>query len=242
MKSRYAGCPSYEAARETYQFIWNRAEHEKRTRRRQFYKQMLRPSDLVFDVGANVGNYAKTFLSLGAAVVAIEPDPRNIVVLRRRLGKRAWIEQCALGPSEGTAELNLANYGGISTLSAESVKTTPTNWVGRVTVPLSTIDILAAKYGRPRYIKIDVELYDYEVLCGMSQNAPIISFEYQLKRLEVAEKCIARLSEAKFNFVSEGDYEFALPKAVNGMDLVPILRSYQQRKSYGDVFALFDQV
>src|ERR1051325_7606598 len=43
-------------------------------RRFNFYKQLINPGDLVFDVGANLGNRTKAFLKLGAHVVAFEPQ------------------------------------------------------------------------------------------------------------------------------------------------------------------------
>ena len=41
----------------------------------KFYSQFIKKGDLVFDVGANLGNRTKIFLKLGARVVAIEPQP-----------------------------------------------------------------------------------------------------------------------------------------------------------------------
>ncbi|MFM8635698.1 MAG: hypothetical protein ACKOEX_12970, partial [Planctomycetia bacterium] len=42
--------------------------------------------DLVFDVGANVGNKAAQFLARGARVVWFEPPPAGGVRLRSRFG------------------------------------------------------------------------------------------------------------------------------------------------------------
>src|SRR6266481_9284314 len=49
---------------------WERYYHE-----RHFYRQFIQPGDLVFDVGANIGGKTAAFLSLGARVVAVEPNP-----------------------------------------------------------------------------------------------------------------------------------------------------------------------
>ena len=40
----------------------------------KFYQQFIKPNDLVFDVGANMGNRTKLFLKLGAKVIAFEPQ------------------------------------------------------------------------------------------------------------------------------------------------------------------------
>ncbi|MBD2166904.1 hypothetical protein H6G04_21165 [Calothrix membranacea FACHB-236] len=49
----------------------------------QFNQSILAPNSLVFDIGANVGYKANIYLKIGCQVIAVEPDPRNIKVLRR---------------------------------------------------------------------------------------------------------------------------------------------------------------
>src|ERR1700741_472726 len=44
-------------------------------RLKSFYRRFVRPGDLVFDVGAHVGNHVRAFSSLGCRVVAVEPQP-----------------------------------------------------------------------------------------------------------------------------------------------------------------------
>ena len=43
---------------------------------KRFYGQFVKEGDLCFDIGAHNGNRTSTWLSLGARVVAIEPQPR----------------------------------------------------------------------------------------------------------------------------------------------------------------------
>jgi 16S rRNA A1518/A1519 N6-dimethyltransferase RsmA/KsgA/DIM1 with predicted DNA glycosylase/AP lyase activity len=42
---------------------------------RSLLSEFIKPGDLAFDIGANVGNKTETLLSLGATVVAFEPQP-----------------------------------------------------------------------------------------------------------------------------------------------------------------------
>lgn len=56
-----------------------------RTRQVEFYRDLLegfQASDLIFDIGANVGEKTDAFIRLGARVVAVEPDEHNQEVLR----------------------------------------------------------------------------------------------------------------------------------------------------------------
>lgn len=55
-------------------------------KRLNFYQTLVRSGNLVFDVGANLGNRTKTFAVLGATVVAIEPLPD----LARRLKRLSF--------------------------------------------------------------------------------------------------------------------------------------------------------
>src|SRR5262245_4899020 len=45
--------------------------------------QGLRPGDVIFDIGANMGHKTDVFLRLGARVVAVEPDRSNQDILRQ---------------------------------------------------------------------------------------------------------------------------------------------------------------
>jgi hypothetical protein len=48
-----------------------------------FYRQFIRPGDLCFDIGANVGHKTEMFLSLGARVISVEPQPQLIEEIGR---------------------------------------------------------------------------------------------------------------------------------------------------------------
>ncbi len=44
----------------------------------RLYRQFVRPGDLVFDVGAHVGDRVASFQRIGARVVAVEPQPAMV--------------------------------------------------------------------------------------------------------------------------------------------------------------------
>ena len=54
----------------------------------RLYGQFVRPGDLVFDVGAHVGDRLASFARLGARVVALEPQPALARVLRLLHGRK----------------------------------------------------------------------------------------------------------------------------------------------------------
>ena len=71
------------------------------------YGRFVRKGDLVFDIGAHVGDRVGVFRRLGARVVAVEPQPALLAVLRLIYGRDrgATIEPAAVGPAEGFVEL-----------------------------------------------------------------------------------------------------------------------------------------
>lgn len=168
---------------------------------RRHYSEFVRAGDLVFDIGANVGDRTAVFLSLGARVVAIEPQPACVDRLRRRFGGRITVAATALGPAEGEAEMLVSNADTVSTLSRDWVESAArtrrfgesVRWDARATVPVSTFDALIARHGVPAFAKIDVEGYEAEVLAGLTRALPCVSLEFVAERPGATEACVRRL-------------------------------------------------
>ena len=238
LREKLVGSPIYQPLRFLYQSAFDRAAIRRRDRRRDFYRQFLRRGEVVFDVGANLGNYAEAYLRLGARVVAIEPDPRNLQILRRRFhgNSQIFIEACAAGATNGTAQLHLADRDDVSTLSADWMNVCPAAWQGAVDVPVRTIDSLAGQYGSPAYVKVDVEGFDCEALRGMTFTPRCVSFEFNPLQMSVAKNCIALFPHAKFNYVVEEHASFASPEWLTADALLARLSDLPTDVHYGDVF------
>ncbi len=241
------GTKLYGPARNIYDALFDREVLRYRFRMRRFYGQFFRKGDLVFDIGANVGEYAETFSSLGATVVAAEPNPSCCESLYRLAHMRnVRVEGCAVGATPGNATLRICDHSELSTLSDEwyershgSETYQGVRWLDEVQVPVVTLDLLVRRHGVPVFIKIDVEGYEENVVNGMSFNPRFLSFEFSDVRREGALHCIELLSERgyKFNPMLGRDFVFQFPAWKSGNETIEWLASYRGKQEFGDVFA-----
>lgn len=177
---------------------------------RQFYTQFIAPGDLVFDIGANVGLYSEAFQSLGAKVVAVEPNPDCVAEIKRNTARDSvMVVQAAVSDHVGQGMLMLPDRASWGSMSAEWIEKAQSSerfrgaaWSRQIAVPTTTIEKLQKDYGRPRFIKVDVEGYEVKALAGMSEQPEFLSFEFNTENMGMVSQCLDRLSpNSSFNFV-----------------------------------------
>jgi FkbM family methyltransferase len=222
---------------------------------RRLYAPFVREGDVVFDVGAHLGDRTMAFAALGARVIALEPQPQVARWLQRivRGHPQVVVRRDAVGAAAGTARLAIsARHPTVSTLSdswREAVgRQHPgfegVRWDRSVEVPVVTLDALIETYGRPRFCKIDVEGFEAEVLAGLSQAVPAVSVEFVSGQLEAAAVCVRRLSALGpylFNVVLGEGREFAFARWLDVEPMLDWLRAGAGGASSGDVYARLAQ-
>jgi FkbM family methyltransferase len=174
----------------------------------RLYARFIKPGDLVFDVGAHVGDRIAAFRRLGARVIACEPQPALVTMLRLIYGRDRTIKivPVAVGRAIGEIDLRInVDNPTVSTASPDFVKASEgaAGWEGQkwdksVTVRMTTLDALIALHGLPAFIKIDVEGYEAEALSGLNQPVAALSFEFTTIQRDVARACVARCQALGF--------------------------------------------
>jgi FkbM family methyltransferase len=196
-----------------YCSLANRKLIQEQRQELHFYRSVLpgiKPGDIIFDIGANVGHKTQLFLKLGCHVIAVEPDETNQNLLHQsfhifRLKKKpVTIVGKAVSDRVGTQSLWVEEAGSaLNTLSTKWVKSLQAEqqrfnhhvrFRQQRTVETTTIDELIQTYGHPYYIKIDVEGHEASVINGMNVPVPIVSFEVNLPEFRTEGlACIGRL-------------------------------------------------
>lgn len=219
-----------------------------------FYAQFVGSGDLCFDVGANVGNRTTVFTRLGASVVAIEPQSECVHLLKMlyRSNPNVHVLQKAVGDAEGTAELSTSSFSTVSSLSPEwrqkfkEWESPTATWDGTESVAVTTLGLVIEDYGVPRFIKIDVEGYEAQVLKGLPRPVDALSFEFHSFLVDAARECLgllAGLGPVTLNYTVEDIPSFMLEEWVSPEEMSERLTQIENRPPwYGEIFARFAKV
>jgi FkbM family methyltransferase len=248
LKRTIMATPLYPLARALKRSTRSSGEKLAERRLREFYGAFFEKGDVVFDVGANQGEYSEAFALEGAQVIAIEPN----IAYRLRLNALARTHTItpvfvALSDSDGAAKLNVCSTPGYSTLlspQSEWIEGSPdyvdVEWTDLLEVPLTTMDALADKYGQPVFVKIDVEGFELNVLRGMSFSPRHLSFEFGARRKELGQECLRELASKGYRFrpILGRDFEYATAEWMDHAEAVQWLEAFTTSQAeYGDMFA-----
>jgi FkbM family methyltransferase len=153
--------------------------------------------DLIFDIGANTGQYAQEIRKRGykGKIISFEP----VSSAYRELCKRAqqdplWeTANLALGDYDGSAEIHISRQthsSSILTILPSSLSLSPdVAVVGTEEVTVRKIDSIMTNYWHPSqrlYVKIDTQGYEKQVILGAEQTLnDVIGLEMELSLVPI---------------------------------------------------------
>ncbi len=213
----------------------------------QFYSQFITLDDLCFDIGANLGNRTDVFLSIGAKVVAVEPQPScvkelkkkyknnpNVIIVPKGLGSKISIMPLSICEKEST----------IATFSDKwkTGRFKKYSWNETINVEITTLDILISKYGKPIFCKVDVEGFEGEVLRGLTSPIKYLSFEFTKEFFDDAiesMKYLISIGYSEFNYSVGEKFQLASTDWVSMGKIQDIIRNSPDALLWGDIYAKF---
>lgn len=134
--------------------------------------------DLVFDIGANIGQFAKGLRNIGydGRIVSFEPlSDAHSYLSRLALKDNKWDvhQRGAIGDTNGNIIINISGNSVsssiLSMLETHSIAASGSAYISQETTPIYTLDVVAAEYivhASNFFIKIDTQGFEWEVLNG----------------------------------------------------------------------------
>jgi FkbM family methyltransferase len=173
--------------------------------------------DLVIDIGANEGQFAKELRAGGFSgrIVSFEPlSTAHRQLLQESNRDSAWqvYSRCALGDRLGEIQLNISGNSVSSSilpmLTAHSSAAPESAYLGHESAPLITLDSVAPLYldgAQAPFLKIDTQGYEWHVLSGALATLPKVrGVQMELSLVPLYEgqhlwrECIERLEAEGF--------------------------------------------
>lgn len=150
-------------------------------------RRVLPGSRVVFDVGANVGDWANEALLINPELDlhCFEPSEATYEQLRARIGSRAKLNRLAVGETAGVSEMHV--FGSGSGMNSMFDRSSVPGLVpaARETIQLVTLDGYTAENGIDvvDFLKVDVEGSELSVLRGARElleqgRVRRVQFEY----------------------------------------------------------------
>jgi FkbM family methyltransferase len=197
----------------------------------RYLSSHVKPGDVCWDVGANVGVYAMQFAywsGPNGKVVAFEPNPYARKVLLKHvelncLQKRVEVEPIAIGERRGSAELYAAGADGMSRLGEPNILIAARTTAIEVTVE-SLDEVATRRKQDPDWLLMDIEGFEIAALRGGKSL---------LKRCRNTLKVIVEMHPAAWASAGTGraDAEELLQEL--GLEAIPMQKQADPLEEYG---------
>ena len=131
--------------------------------------QIIKSGDCVVDIGANMGYYAlleSKLVGRNGVVYAIEPVKKTFGILQQNIALNNYgnIEpiNIGIGEKKGIATMFIGNHSNLNSMTI-----VPGMITEQINVQIDSLDHFLAGRKSPKFIRMDVEGYEYDILKGM---------------------------------------------------------------------------
>jgi FkbM family methyltransferase len=207
--------------------------------------KFINQEDLVFDVGAHLGEKSKIFIENKIKTILIEPLPHCVKYLQKKYSNNKYVKIIQKGLGEKNSKKILMVNKSMPTISTvakhwKKGRFSKLNWDHQIIIKITTLDNIIKQFGIPKYIKIDVEGYELSVLKGLTKKSGIISFEITSEYIANAEKCIKYLKKIgyfKFTF-SIGERRKFFCEWLDSKQIINLVKKEIKKDKYfwGDIY------
>lgn len=174
---------------------------------------------MFFDIGANVGAWAKANVHKCDKIISIEASPRTFDKLANQCkdDKIILLNYAVCNNNGEDITFYQASCDTLSTINKDWLTSETSRFHNhpytQITCKTTTIDNLIKMYGLPVLIKVDVEGGEYECIASLTQKVNTLCFEWASETNSITLKCIDYLHDnlgfSRFYIQNEDSYIFA---------------------------------
>jgi FkbM family methyltransferase len=196
---------------------------------------------MIFDIGANEGNWTLANLTNSDKFICVEASPSAFGKLTRKHSSNPKVVCLNYAVSNRESE-DLTFYECVSDVLSTTNKewfTSPksrfySSKFNEISVKSITIDKLIDTYGVPELIKIDVEGGEFEVVSSLSTKVNQLCFEWASELNDITFKCLDHLYSLGFKefFVQFSDSYTYRPTTYNTINEVKDILSKTEPKNH----------
>lgn len=176
---------------------------------------------MLFDIGANIGNWALANVKYCDKIVAIEASPNtfNKLVNNCKNDKIHLLNYAVCNNNGNDITFYDADSDTLSTLNKDWLTHENSRFYNHceyseIKVKTITIDNLIEIYGIPKLIKIDVEGGEFQCISSLTQKVDLLCFEWASETNTITFQCLDYILSLGFNhfFVQDTDSYTFRPK------------------------------
>jgi FkbM family methyltransferase len=196
-----------------------------------FLLHFLRPADVFFDIGANVGSY--TLLACGvcrAKTIAIEASAYTAAITHKNISLNNLQDKATLINAAAGAEAGVLTFSKNEDTTNHIISPDETPNTEVETVRVITIDSLVVN-DNPALIKIDVEGFETEVLKGMHNTLKQESLKAIIIELNG--------SSIRYGFHEEDIHQLLLANGFKPYQYDPFNRNLNLMPSFGSYNTIY---